>query len=369
MNRRETERLLQAIRDVQSRGARAALATVVRVGGSAYRREGARILVREDGSYECILSGGCLEPAVADAAGRVIETGTPALARYDLADDSVWSLGIGCSGEVDIYIERLGTGPLETAWIDLLERGGTGALVTALSGASGHLLVLGGETTGTLGSVTLDREAAERARGRLGARFPQSGAEHIENAEVFVDVSAPAPQLVIFGAGPDAVPLAQQAWELGFDVAVVDVRDAFLTADRFPHASRVLAHFSHYGQAVRLTDRSFAVIMNHHLERDREALAFALGSEASYIGVLGPRSRYDRLLRALKEHGAAPDPASLARVRSPVGLALGAETPEEIAVSILGEMLAVQRGFQGGFLTGRDTSLHRPDDRTALARS
>jgi xanthine/CO dehydrogenase XdhC/CoxF family maturation factor len=369
MHRRETERFLEAVRDVRARSARAAIATVVRVRGSAYRREGARILVRDDGSYACILSGGCLEPAVADAAARVIETGTPALARYDLADDSVWSLGIGCSGEVDIYIERLEGTPVESSWLESLERGEAAVLVTPLSGASGRFLVRPHETAGSLGSSALDEDAANRARARLRSPFPHSGAEPLGGIELFFDVTTPPPQLAIFGAGPDAVPLAHQAWDLGFDVAVIDVRDAFLTPDRFPRASCILAHFSRYAEAVRLTSRTCVVVMNHHLERDREALRFALASEAPYVGVLGPRSRSEKLLRALREQGVTPDRAELARVRSPVGLALGAETPEEIAVSILGEILALQRGFGGGFLAGREASLHRPDDKSALARS
>lgn len=369
MTRRETERLLEAIHGVRARHERAALATVVRVRGSAYRREGARILVRQDGSYECVLSGGCLEPAVADAAARVIETGVPALARYDLEDDSVWSLGIGCSGAVDIFIERLEGDPLESLWLDALERGEAAVLVKVLTDGRGRLLVHERGTAGSLGSAELDRDAAEKARTRLRSRFPQSGAERIDGLEIFFDVSTPPPELIVFGAGHDAVPLAEQGWALGFDVTVVDVREAFLTAARFPHASLVSSHFSHFPDAVRLTRRSFVVIMNHHLERDRECLRFALGSDAPYIGVLGPRSRYDRLLTVLRGEGAAPDEAALGRVRSPVGLALGAETPEEIAVSILGEMLALQRGFDGGFLSGREASLHRPADSSAFARS
>jgi xanthine dehydrogenase accessory factor len=174
---------------------------------------------------------------------------------------------------------------------------------------------------------------------------------------------------VIFGAGYDAAPLARDAWSLGFTVTVVDVREAFLTGERFPHATRVAAHNSEFGNRLLLSRRSHAVIMNHHLERDREALRFALASEAPYIGVLGPRTRYDKLLRALGEEGVRPDAESLSRVRSPVGLALGAETPEEIAVSILGEILALERGFDAGFLSGRTAGLHRSGSSSALARS
>lgn len=369
MNRRETERLVEAWRDARGSGQRVALATVVRVRGSAYRREGARILVREDGSYECLLSGGCLEPDVAEAAARVIATGQPAIREYDLEDDSVWSLGIGCAGAVDIFIEPLPDDEITNRWAGALDRAERAVFVKALSGAGGRLLVGDRDTSGTFGDAALDREAIERARARLRAPFPASGIERIDGAELFFDVNLPPADLVLFGAGPDAGPLARLGWELGFAVTVVDVREAFLTADRFPHASLVSSHFSRFPETVRLHERSFAVIMNHHLERDRESLRFALGSPAPYIGMLGPRSRFQKLVGALREQGVALDPGRLSRVRSPVGLALGAESPEEIALSILGEILALQRGFDGGFLAGREGSLHRSPETSALARS
>ena len=195
-----------------------------------------------------------------------------------------------------------------------------------------------------------------------------SGSEALGRADLFFEVSVPPPQLVIFGAGPDAAPLVREARELGFAVTVVDVREAFLTAERFPGATLVPAHFSRFAETVPLDARTFVVIMNHHLERDERSLSFALASEARYIGVLGPRPRYLTLMERMRAKGIAFDAASLSRVRSPVGLALGAETPEEIAVSIVGEIVAVLQGFEGGFLTGREGSLHAPDSHV-LARS
>ena len=369
MNRRETEQILDAIRGARAAGQRTALATIVRIRGSAYRREGARIVVREDGSYECLLSGGCLEPAVAAAAARVIETGTPVLARYDLEEDSVWSLGVGCSGAVDILIERVGDDPVTAAWLEILRDAEPAVLVKPLGESTARLLVREHDVVGSLGSAALDTEASDRARSRLRAPFPASGPEQIGLAEVFLEVSVRPPELVLFGAGHDAEALARLGWDLGFAVTVADVREAFLSAERFPHAALVRVDSSRLGDAVHLDDRSFVVIMNHHLERDRECLRFALATPAPYIGVLGPRSRFAKLLARLRSDGFAPDRTALSRVRSPVGLALGAETPEEIAVSILGEMLALQRGFDGGFLNGRETSLHRSPGRSALARS
>jgi xanthine dehydrogenase accessory factor len=369
MNRRENERLIHAIDNARQAGQRVAIATVIRVRGSAYRREGARIVVREDGSYECLLSGGCLEPVVAEIAAQVLDSGQPVIRAYDLEEDSIWSLALGCSGAVDIYIERLEDDPVTNDWLAII--GGTEAavLVKPLTGAQGRLLVRERDTTGSLGDDTLDREAIDRARARIGATFPASGSEQIGRAEVFFDVTLPPPELVIFGAGPDAEPLARLGWELGFTVTVVDVRAAFLTRERFPHAMLISAHFSRFHEALVLHERSFAVIMNHHLERDRESLRFALESPAAYIGALGPRSRFQKLLGGLHEQGVVLNLANLARVRSPVGLALGAESPEEIALSILGEILAIQRGFDGGFLAGRDGGLHRSSDWSAFARS
>jgi xanthine/CO dehydrogenase XdhC/CoxF family maturation factor len=120
---------------------------------------------------------------------------------------------------------------------------------------------------------------------------------------------------------------------------------------------------------VKIEPGSFALVMNHHVERDRESLRFSLESGAAYVGVLGPRSRYEKLLAGLAEQGYVPDASKAARVRSPVGLSLGAETPQEVAVSMLGEMLAIRRGFDGGFLSGSTRSLHVPDARRRLANS
>ena len=141
MSRREIERVLEAIRQSRAAGHRAALATVVRVRGSAYRREGTQILVRDDGTHECALSGGCLEPAVGDAAQHVIRQGGAQLVSFDLEDDSVFGLGIGCTGAVDILIERVEDDELTRAWLEALERSEPVVLVIPLFGANGRLLV------------------------------------------------------------------------------------------------------------------------------------------------------------------------------------------------------------------------------------
>ena len=180
MDRRETERLLDAIRQARAAGEPAAMATVVRVKGSAYRREGTRMFVRRNGTYECALSGGCLEPTVAEAAARVIATGEPVIVSYDLADDSIWGLGIGCSGAVDIRIERIGDDAITNEWLTVLERGEAAVLVTPLSGVSGRMIVRGtGDIVGGLTDPIVEQRAVARARARLRAPYPASGPERL----------------------------------------------------------------------------------------------------------------------------------------------------------------------------------------------
>jgi xanthine dehydrogenase accessory factor len=370
MDRRETERLLEVIRQVRAAGEPFALATVVRVRGSAYRREGTRMVVRQNGTYECALSGGCLEPAVAQTAARVIATGEPAIVSYDLADDSIWGLGIGCSGVVDIRIERLEGDAIVSKWLEVLERGEAAVLVTPLSGATGRMIVRSRDAyTGSLSSQVVEKEAIALAARRLLSAHPSSGSERTAHAEIFFEIATRPPELTIFGAGDDAVPVADLAWSLGFTVTVVDVRQAPLTLERFPRARLVCAHFNQFPDKLSLQPASYVLVMNHHIERDEQSLRFSLESAAAYIGVLGPRSRYDKLLAGLAKQGYVPLSSGLSRVRSPVGLSLGAETPREIAVSILAEILATRSGFEGGFLSGAVGSIHRPEESRLLARS
>jgi xanthine/CO dehydrogenase XdhC/CoxF family maturation factor len=373
MDRREIERFLDAIRQARLAREPAAIATIVRVRGSAYRREGTHMLIRANGTYECALSGGCLEPSVALAAVRVIETGQPAVVNYDLADESLWGLGMGCSGAIDVLIERLDDiegDEIAREWLNVLDRGERAALVTPLAGVSGRLLVHEiGEPRGRLSDPSVEREVLAHARMRLRAARPRSGPERIGRSEVFYEISTPPPEIVIFGANPDVAPLAREAWTLGFAVTIVDRRSAYLTRDQFPHAKLVLAHFSEFPVAVPLGPETAVLVMNHHVERDEESLRYALESDGGYIGVLGPRSRYLMLLENLAAKGYVPSPSRLARVHSPVGLAIGAETPEEIAVSVLGELIAVNRGFRGGLLSGAKGRVHAPDDNRLLTSS
>lgn len=359
MNAAETRALLAALRAALARGQSAALATVVGVRGSAYRREGTRMLVLDDASQVCMLSGGCLEAEVVEVALEVMRTGIPALTHYDLSEDATWGLGIGCGGSVDVRVERVDPSDLVmSAWLDALERGEAAALAVPLEGAGKLLVRPNGEVLGQLADETLHGFAVAQALARLSLREPRAvSVSSPEGQAVFIDVNTPPPPLVIYGAGHDAMPLAAQAHALGYDVHVIDPRSAYLTAGRFAGATlhdlapNDLARFA-------MPARAQVIIMNHHLERDQVCLAHALQSGAEYVGVLGPRSRAEDLLSNLKAEGVNLSAEQLARLRSPIGLRIGAEAPEEVALSILAELMAWRRGYDGGFLNGHAGRIH-----------
>src|SRR3989442_14149366 len=171
------------------------------------------MFVSHDRSDECALSGGCLEPDVAEAAAGVIATGEPITMSYDLADDSVWGLGIGCSGAVDIRIERIEDDAITREWLSILERGEAAVLVTPLSGVSGRMIVRGtGECVGTFTDASVEQEAVVRARARLAAPSPESGPEQGRRAGLFCASATPAPERLLFRPGPDAAPVAPFSW-------------------------------------------------------------------------------------------------------------------------------------------------------------
>lgn len=358
MNAAETRALLLALTAALSRGQGAAIATVVGVHGSAYRREGTRMLVLGDGAQVCMLSGGCLEAEVVEVALEVIRTGVPTVTHYDLSEDATWGLGIGCGGSVDVRVERVNSGdPATAAWLAALEAGELAALVVPLDGHGQLLLRPDGSMVGDL-PPHIREFARQAALERLAQLEPRAVTLRApDGTPVFIDVSTSPPQLVLYGAGHDAIPLATQAHALGYDVHVIDPRDAYLTPGRFPGATlHDLAPEDL--SAFTPTGRAHLVIMNHHLDRDRVCLAHALRSGAPYVGVLGPRSRARDLLAALEAEGETFTPEQLARLRSPIGLRLGAEAPEEVAMSILAELMAWRRGYDGSFLSGHDGRIH-----------
>jgi xanthine dehydrogenase accessory factor len=372
MERRELEEILRGIEAARADNLRTALCTVVRVRGSAYRREGAKMLVSEDGSHVCMLSGGCLEPEVAIAAQDVIVTGTPKVVSYDLSEEVVWGLGIGCGGSVDILIEPVQDNPLLKVWLEVLKHGALGVAATVLISESEVQRVLvqpDGKLQGSTDPVLMGH-IRSTALEMMASLYPRAETKAVHtlrhSTDVFFDASSPAARLVIFGAGHDAVPLNSKASALGWTTVVVDTREAFLSAGRFPGATLVNPGI-HFAERLTLHPKDFCVVMNHHLERDASSLKFCLETGPAYIGVLGPRARYQDLLERLRIQGFTIPPSSLESVRNPIGLDIGAESPEEVALSIVAELLAVRRGFEGGILNGREGRIHDPRAEQAAA--
>ncbi|GGL89223.1 hypothetical protein GCM10010840_29160 [Deinococcus aerolatus] len=359
MNAAETRALLDALNAATARGQRAAIATVVGVQGSAYRREGTRMLVLEDGAQVCMLSGGCLEAEVVEVALEVIRSGTPTVTHYDLSEDATWGLGIGCGGSVDVRVERVEReDPVMGAWLAALEKGELAALAVPLKSEGRLLIRPDGETQGHLSPAPLHDFAVQAAQERLGQLEPRAVTLAApDGTPIFIDISTPPPVLVLYGAGHDAMPLARGAHDLGYEVHVIDPRRAYLTPGRFPGATLHDLAPEDLGQFVPPA-RASLLIMNHHLDRDRVCLQHALNSGAPYVGVLGPLSRAQGLLDELETEGVTFSAEARSRLRAPVGLRLGAEAPEEVALSILAELMAWRRGYSGGFLSGHAGRIH-----------
>ena len=361
--------VLQAIESLSAKGERMALATIVAVRGSTYRRPGARLLVPEDGAPIGNISGGCLEGDVTDMAKIVMEEGRARLAGWDLTadDDEVWGLGLGCNGAIEVFIEPADraaevAGALRMA----LEEERPISVVTVLESpredvASGSRIVVkpDGSSEGSLGDPAVDTAAVQAAKEQLAAQ--QSEIRPLPgDVRAFVEVLEPPLRLLICGAGHDAVPLVKAAAVLGWNPIVVDDRPGFLNRERYPEA----AGFVHVEEPdiaakVATTDeRTFVVVMTHNFLRDKAYLRSFLASPVAYIGMLGPAARTQRLLMELAEEGVEITEEDRARIHGPAGLDLGSEGPEEIAGSILSEIVAVRRGRNGGFLKERPGPIH-----------
>ncbi|RMH53409.1 MAG: XdhC/CoxI family protein [Deinococcus-Thermus bacterium] len=359
----EGRALLAALEAAWAEGKETAVATVVRVIGSAYRREGAKMLVREDGGSACMISGGCLEQEMIERAMQILARGRPERTIFDYDEEKSW--WPGCGGTVEVWVEPVCRGGLFHRWLEESLEQEASVLATVVGGGEGRLwLKPDGSVEGQISPPELHQQVLRAARQmQSGASRPTT--RYIQEAEVFFDLSSPVPELVLFGAGHDAKPMANQALVLGFRVMVVDARPDML--EGFEGCQVVQAAPEEFAGRVRLTPRQHVIVMNHHLEIDRKALRFALESPARYVGVLGPRSRLERMLEDLKGEGFAPSPEQLARLRNPIGVDIGAESPEEIALAALAEIVALQRGFKGGFLSEKKAGIHEPEGRPAYA--
>jgi xanthine dehydrogenase accessory factor len=381
----EVRALVEAFDGANSRSERCALATVVSVEGSSYRREGARMLVCEGGTSTGTISAGCLESDVIEHAKRVIVAGEAVLVEYDTAstsDEMAWGLGLGCNGIVrvlveplapaSIYVEALrlsceaqaNVAPLTIATV--YQYSPSESATDAARIETGARLLMNEE--GVVSHEKLsDRVAAMlesevRALSRVSVTF---GARVYDVdggvVKVFIETLLPPVPLVVFGAGHDALSVVELARRLGWQTEVFDPQARPASLSRFAMADRVtLSRPEDVRSQVRITPRTLTLLMSHNYSHDLTLLRFLLDSPARYIGVMGPRKRTERMLSelAVGEDPFRPEETDLARIYSPAGLDIGANAPADIALSIVAEMRAVLDGRRGGMLRERRGSIH-----------
>ncbi len=378
----EVRALVEAFDEANMTGQRCALATVVNVEGSSYRRPGARMLVCENGASTGTISAGCLEADVVEHAKRAIRTGVSKIVEYDTAatsDEMVWGLGLGCNGIVHVLVEPLST---DSFYIQALRRScesnAAPVMVATVCRHTPSRFVQAENQIKTGARIMIDEDGNVRSDAlsgpwaavletemrTLSSVEVNSGARTLNVAggtvTVFIEtLIAPVP-LVIFGAGPDALPIVELARSVGWQTEVVDPQARHSTLTRFAIADHVtLSRDEDVPARVTITPRTLTLLMTHNYPHDLALLKFLLDSPACYIGVMGPRNRTERMLSELAaKEMLRSDEADLSRLYSPVGLDIGANTPAEVALSIVAEMRAVLEGCGGGLLRERRGSIH-----------
>ncbi len=335
----EAQKIFQAIRDAELSGHPSCLLMITTVKGSAYRRPGAKMMMAQDGRMVGTLSGGCLEGDLYHWAEEVMKTQRPEIRHYNLVEDEMWGLGIGCKGEIDVLIEPITRH--RSFWLGFSE---------TLQSQSGILLAL------ELPDGERFYQEVSRERVSLGGKlsgdlseqsFPMHG-KTVHHDTAIWDYLVPPAKLIVAGAGQDAKPVVELAHRVGFEVYVLDSRQLFNNPREFPGASKWMTDDKALGESDD-HHGAFCLIMNHHQARDEKALALALHSQPRYVGVLGPLSRTRDMLKNLGVNSLTGIP-----LFAPVGLDLGAETPEEVALSIVSQVMMMRQETEGGHLTGRE---------------
>jgi xanthine dehydrogenase accessory factor len=337
------------------------------------------MVVAPDGTVSGSVSGGCVEGAVYDLATEVTGTGVPVLQRYGVSDDDAFAVGLTCGGTIDIFVESVSqtTFPDFEAFVDDVDNHRPVAVATVIAHPDAEwvgrrLVVRGDDATGTLGSERADAAVVDDTRGLLAAgrsevlTYGPDGQRRGVGMEVFVESHAPRPRMLVFGAIDFAAALVRQGALLGYRVTVCDAREVFATPARFPTADEVVVEWPHrylvaQGEADAIDARTVICVLTHDPKFDVPVLEVALRlPEVAYVGAMGSRRTHDDRMERLREAGLTE--AELSRLSSPIGLDLGARTPEETAVSIAAEIIAGRWGGSGRPLTDAPGRIHRHVD-------
>ncbi|MFD5264735.1 XdhC family protein [Streptomyces sp. NPDC058335] len=350
-----------------------AVATVVAVGGSAPRRPGAALAVDADGTAIGSVSGGCVEGAVYELCQQALADGESVLERFGYSDDDAFAVGLTCGGVVDILVTPVRAGdpvrPVVTAGLRAAASGTAAALARVVSGPAelvGRALLVGpdGSYDGGFGAhPELDRTVAAEAgafldAGRTGTlEIGEGGSRCGAPLTVLVEASVPPPRMIVFGAIDFASALVRIGRFLGYRVTVCDARPVFATRNRFPEADEIVVDWPHrYLERTEVDARTVLCVLTHDAKFDVPLLRLALRLPVAYVGAMGSRRTHLDRNERLREVGVTE--LELARLRSPIGLDLGARTPEETALSIAAEIVADRRGGSGVSLTGAHTPIH-----------
>jgi xanthine dehydrogenase accessory factor len=352
---------------------KAALATVVKVRGSSYRSPGARMLITDDGRWVGSISGGCLEGDALRKARKVMMDKTPMTVTYDTREESNQQLGIGlgCNGVIDVLIEPVDPQDKEnpvTLFNSLITSREPVALATVFEAGSGIgeklLLTSSGEWSGGFSDEVLKNEV----RATLSNLFETKKSEakkyfsQGKESEVFIELIQPAVSLIIFGGGFDARPVSELAKSLGWTVSVTDECVAHIAPLFFPTADKLtLCQREFIDRDFDITPYTACVLMSHNYEYDRDVLRKLLKTTTPYIGILGPRKRFDKMLSEFKTQDISLTGQDFQRIHSPIGLDIGAEAPDEIAVSIIAEVQSKFSNRSGGFLKYHAGPIHQRD--------
>ena len=341
---------------------------------SAPRPPGAAMLVGPDGTAVGSVSGGCVEGAVYELAGTVMTGEPPVLQRYGVSDDDAFTVGLTCGGIIDIFVEAVSasTFPEFGALAASIEAGEPVALATVTAGRPDqlgrHLVIWTVDTAGGLGGERLDDAVRDDARGLLATgrtatlHYGPDGQRRGEGLSVFVSCFAPAPRMLVFGAIDFAAAVARVGSFLGYRVTVCDARPVFATGKRFPEADEVVVDWPHrylrsQVDAGALDGRTVICVLTHDPKFDVPVLAEALRLPVAFVGAMGSRDTHTDRLARLAEAGLSH--AELSRLSSPIGLDLGARTPEETAISIAAEIIARRWDGAGRPLSETDGAIHR----------
>jgi xanthine dehydrogenase accessory factor len=365
--------IVSAYQQVDFSQRKAALATVVKVRGSSYRSPGARMLITDDGRWIGSISGGCLEGDALRKARTVMIEKIPMTVTYDTREESNQNLGIGlgCNGVIDVLIEPVDPADKKnpiTQFSNLIHAKEPLALATIFNSQADNGCKLLISQAGELNNQLPSHQLTNLVKVDLAKLFDtkRSEAKHyiLEKLEyeIFVELIQPSLSLIIFGGGFDARPVSEMAKSLGWNVSVTDECVAHIAPIFFPTADKLsLCQREFIDRDFDISAYTACVLMSHNYEYDRDVLKKLLKSNTPYIGILGPRKRFDKMLKEFNAEGIILSDTDFQRIHSPIGLDIGAEAPDEIALSIISEIQSKFSNRSGGFLKHHAGPIHHRD--------